>query len=314
MNARIASIEETFGPHFLLEVDLEAVRRCASSPNTTLEFQCVQDEHEGISQFTRADDNEARERRTARIDSFLKAFLLLQFLDVKDYFFILYDCPRRAVGEGMLLEQRYQAFELLFQCWCQKGLSDIGSCDAGSGGEACDKRRSILEEQEVEKDSNSVAQTTFLQSSPFGQFYASNFERCLEEVCVSADRWQTAFESWARVARILPNKDVHTVKEDEDNDDLTRYANGTACSRHLTRYADGTACSHLDNPRNASSPLPESDDATAQASPDAPLTSSPQQSDHSIPSPSRRKQDAPCRVYQPFFSDGVCATHVQGLE
>ncbi|CAD7956125.1 unnamed protein product [Amoebophrya sp. A120] len=265
-------LESLFGPFFLKEVDLDAVRadgnwrsgaevdlveNYSSDAKTSVgtESEEKQDRESfqqfefpttspptafpSIAVFTNQQDEKAKDRRSAQIDCLLKACLLRGYLTVPDYFFIQYDCPRKVVGDGVFLEQRYRGFDLLFEKFLASSHF-AGRADAEASASLlqldlkADYRDLLREGKSDETDPDDVTMATTLDSSaggddgtsarrrissprdrqqlhtasPFGVFYERHFESCLQLVSEQQDRWQTAFEAFQPLVDALyPGKE-----------------------------------------------------------------------------------------------------------
>lgn len=214
---RQRALHTLFGPYFLKDVDLDFAKRnwiAWDEAGKTVEASGVpaSDDGDGIqfASFTRSDDAQACERRSAQIDSFLKVCLLHGQLDLHDWAFIQHDAPRRAVGDGAYLEQRYRAFEQIFH------------------------------------EFRTTLRSLNPSSSAFGAFYRNNYERCLEEVSARQDQWQTTIEGWRAVADVLfPAQGAETAGASASKSrPLGRERN---CIRIWQPFfSDGACASHLE--------------------------------------------------------------------
>jgi len=214
---RQLALQDLFGPYFLKDVDLDFAKRnwiAWDEAGQTVQAAGVPASGDGdgiqFASFTRSDDAQAYERRSAQIDSFLKVCLLHGHLDLHDWAFIQHDAPRRAVGDGAYLEQRYRAFEQIFHEFRTLRSSKPSS------------------------------------SAPFGAFYRNNYERCLEEVSARQDQWQTTLEAWRAVADVLfPAQGAETAGASASTSRLLgRERNSIRIWQPF--FSDGACASHLE--------------------------------------------------------------------
>lgn len=274
--------------------------------------------------------------KTVEIDCFLKAMVLLGWLSLGDYFYVARDAPRRAMS-GVYLEQRYQAFVLLWEKFLRDYLG-FRRGSAESRERAGDRSTSASTHPSATipsapHDGDSMGATalpsvttpsaphrgdairTFASAHPnFRECYERHYSECAETVAKASDQWETTREAWRPlVEQVFLKQRCFLGGAEQLSDGLS-----TSCASGWD-VRDGA----LDGVLGSSSQEALRDGATNQATrgdssgPQSQSYSATAQQPDYTPGDATQSRDAAqlfgSPVWQPFVYDGACATHLRSL-